>query len=486
VVHRDGRIVWVRNEAVMVEEANGLRYWQGFMIDVTERRRIEEQLKHRALHDPLTELPNRTLFLDRLEDALDRTQRGDDPVAVLFLDLDNFKVVNDSLRHDVGDQLLVAVGKRLKGCLRPSAIVARLGGDEFTVLLASISDAGDAEKAAERIIRELSAPFTIEGHLIFVTVSIGIALSDAADGGSGELLRAADIALYRAKDGAKGSYEVFDRSKDAYALERLKLENDLRKAIQRDELKLYYQPVYSLETAHIAGMEALLRWDHPERGMMSPAEFVPLAEETGLIVPIGQWVLEVACRQAREWQEQCRSGPPPIVGVNLSLRQFQHPELVEDVARVLRDTGLNPGNLSLEITESVAMHDEHSTIAKLEEFKSLGVWLVIDDFGTGNSSLSYLTSQFKMDHLKIDGSFIRKFLADPDNSAIIPGLIDYAHAVGLRVIAEGVETADQLQRLKEMGCEFVQGYYIAKPLTSAVASEWLVGQALSSGGKCKH
>jgi EAL domain-containing protein (putative c-di-GMP-specific phosphodiesterase class I) len=362
--------------------------------------------------------------------------------------------------------------------LRPSAIIARLGGDEFTVLLESISGAGDAEKAAERIIRELSAPFTIEGHLVFVTVSIGIALSDAADGGSGELLRAADIALYRAKDGAKGSYEVFDRSKDAYALERLKLENDLRKAIQRDELKLYYQPVYSLETAHIAGMEALLRWDHPERGMMSPAEFIPLAEETGLIVPIGRWTLEEACRQAREWQEQCRSGPPPIVGVNLSLRQFQHPELVEDVARVLRDTGLNPGNLSLEITESVAMHDEHSTIAKLEEFKSLGVWLVIDDFGTGNSSLSYLTSQFKMDHLKIDGSFIREFVADPDNSAIISGLIDYAHAVGLRVIAEGVETAEQVQRLREMRCEFVQGYYIAKPSTSAAASELLAGQSL--------
>jgi diguanylate cyclase (GGDEF)-like protein/PAS domain S-box-containing protein len=486
VVHRDGRVVWVRNEAVMVEEANGLRYWQGFMIDITERKRIEEQLKHQALHDPLTELPNRALFLDRLEDALARTQRRDDLVAVLFLDLDNFKVVNDSLRHDVGDQLLVAVGKRLTGCLRPSAIIARLGGDEFTVLLESISGAGDAEKAAERIIRELSAPFTIEGHLVFVTVSIGIALSDAAGGGPGDLLRAADIALYRAKDGAKGSYEVFDRSKDAYALERLELENDLRKAIERDELKLYYQPVYSLETAHIAGMEALLRWDHPERGMMSPAEFIPLAEETGLIVPIGRWTLEEACRQAREWQEWCRNGPPPIVGVNLSLRQFQNPELVEDVSRILQETELDPGNLSLEITESVAMHDEHSTIVTLEELKSLGVWLVIDDFGTGNSSLSYLTSQFKMDHLKIDGSFIREFLADPDNSAIIPGLIDYAHAVGLRVIAEGVETADQLRRLKEMGCEFVQGYYIAKPLTSAAASELLVGQALSSGRRCKH
>ena len=475
VVHRDGQIVWVRDESVMVEEASGSRYWQGFMIDVTERKRIEEQLQHQALHDPLTELPNRALFLDRLEDALTRTQRRDDLVAVLFLDIDNFKVVNDSLRHDVGDQLLVAVGKRLKGCLRSGAIVARLGGDEFTVLLEGISGAGDAEKAAERIIRELGAPFSIEGHLIFVTVSIGVALSDAAGAGSGDLLRAADIALYRAKDGAKARYEVFDRSKDAHALERLELENDLRTAIERDELKVYYQPVYSLETAHIAGMEALLRWEHPERGTIRPAEFIPLAEESGLIVPVGRWVLEVACRQARKWQEQCRSGPPPIVGVNLSLRQFQHLELVEDIAWILRETELDPANLSLEITESVAMHDLDSTVATLEKLKSLGVWLVIDDFGTGNSSLSYLTSQFKMDHLKIDGSFIREFLADPDNSAIIPGLIDYAHAVGLRVIAEGVETADQLRRLKEMGCEFIQGNYIAKPLTSTAASELLEG-----------
>jgi EAL domain-containing protein (putative c-di-GMP-specific phosphodiesterase class I) len=229
-------------------------------------------------------------------------------------------------------------------------------------------------------------------------------------------------------------------------------------------------------------MEALLRWAHPERGMMRPAEFIPLAEETGLIVPIGRWVLEEAGRQAREWQEWCSNDPPPIVGVNLSLRQFQHPGLVEEIARILRETGLHPGNLALEITESVAMHDEGSTIATLEELKSLGVWLVIDDFGTGNSPLSYLTSQFKMNHLKIDGSFIRKFLEDSEDSAIIPGLIDFAHAVSLRVIAEGVETAAQFQRLKEMGCEFVQGNYISKPLAPAAASELVLGgQALFSG-----
>jgi EAL domain-containing protein (putative c-di-GMP-specific phosphodiesterase class I) len=308
-------------------------------------------------------------------------------------------------------------------------------------------------------------------------------MSDTVGRGQGNLLlRAADIALYRAKGKTKACYEVFDRSKDAYALERLELENDLRKAIERDELKLYYQPVYSLEGANIAGMEALLRWEHPERGMMRPAEFIPLAEETGLIVPIGRWVLEEAGRQAREWQEWCSNDPPPIVGVNLSLRQFQHPGLVEEIARILRETGLDPGNLALEITESVAMHDEGSTIATLEELKSLGVWLVIDDFGTGNSPLSYLTSQFKMNHLKIDGSFIRKFLEDSEDSAIIPGLIDFAHAVSLRVIAEGVETAAQFQRLKEMGCEFVQGNYISEPLAPAAASELVLGgPALFSG-----
>ncbi len=475
LVHRDGRTVWVRNESVVVEEeGSGSRYWQGFMVDITKRKALENELEHRAFHDPLTGLPNRALFLDRLEQALARTQRRDDVVAVLFLDLDNFKVVNDSLGHEVGDQLLVTVSQRLERCLRTRDLVARMGGDEFTILLEGVSGVGDAEETAERISRELWPPFTIEGEHIFVTASIGIVLSNAVGGGSGgDLLRAADVALYRAKDKDKARYEVFDRSKDAQALERLELENSLRNAIEHNELKVYYQPVFSLLSDSIAGMEALLRWEHPERGVMYPDEFIPLAEETGLIVPIGQWVLEEACRQAREWQERCPSDPPPIVGVNLSLRQFQHSGLVEDVARVLRETGLNPGNLSLEITESVAMYDVDSTVATLDKLNSLGVWLVIDDFGTGNSSLFYLTSRFRMGHLKIDGAFVREFVNDPENPMIMPGLITFAHAVGLRVIAEGVETTSQLQRLKEMGCEFVQGNYIAKPLTPAAASKLL-------------
>lgn len=445
--------------------------------DISDRRSLERQLQHQAWHDSLTGLPNRSLFQERLEHALSRAHRRRERVAILFLDLDDFKVVNDSLGHAVGDQLLVTVGQRLRGSLRADALAARFGGDEFTVVLEGVSEASEAEELAGRIIRQMGEPFAIDGHHLFVTSSIGIALSDTVDrdsqAPSGDLLRNADIALYRAKDNSKARYEVFDPVRDSRALRRLEMENDLRETVERGELRVHYQPVFSLENRSVAGMEALVRWEHPEHGLMSPVEFIPLAEETGLIVPIGRWVLETACRQAREWQRRYAGNPHPIMGVNLSLRQFQNPGLAEEVGRTLRETGLDPAYLALEITESVAMHDTSATVATLERLKSLGVWLVIDDFGAGNSSLSYLTSQFKMNHLKIDGEFVRQFVDDPENSRVLPGLIDFAHTVGLRVIAEGVETAEQLRLLREMGCEFVQGHYISRPLSPDAVDDLL-------------
>lgn len=453
--------------------------------DITHSKALEDELVHKAFHDTLTDLPNRALFQKHLKQALRRIQRRDDSIAVLFLDLDDFKVINDSLGHEVGDKLLVAVSQRIKGCLRTGNIIARLGGDEFIILLENVSHTSDAEEVAARIIREMQTPFSIEGHLLFVTSSIGVALSNITGRRWEDLLRAADVALYRAKDTDKACYKVFDSSKDTYALKRLDLENDLRQALERNEFRVYYQPVFSLELKRIAGMEALVRWEHPERGLVLPNEFISLAEETGLIVPIGRWVLEEACRQGREWQELCPSDTVPIVGVNLSLRQFQNLGLADDVAQILQKTMLDPVNLALEITESVAMYNVDSTVATLEKLKSMGIWLVIDDFGTGNSSLSYLTSRFKMDHLKIDGSFIREFMEDPNNSNIIPGLIEFAHTVGLSVIAEGVETANQLHHLKKIGCEFIQGYYIAKPLPSSEATKLLTRKPIAPNRKRK-
>ncbi|QYJ14396.1 Diguanylate cyclase/phosphodiesterase (GGDEF & EAL domains) [Rubrobacter xylanophilus DSM 9941] len=438
-------------------------------------RRSEELFRHQALHDPLTGLPNRTLFQERLREALSRAG-APGRVAVLFMDLDNFKVVNDSLGHEVGDRLLVAVSRRLRGCLRSTDVAARLGGDEFTVLLEDFSGTRCPEEVSRRILRELGKPFVVEGHTLFVEASVGVA-TDADDGERPEdLLRAADVALYRAKAAGKNRYHVFDREGDAPELERLRLENELREAAANGELELFYQPVYSLELGRAVGMEALLRWNHPRRGTMLPGQFIPMAEETGLIVPVGRWVLEEAVRQAREWERSLPAGAAPMVGVNLSLRQFQNPGLVEHVARLLRESGLDPSLLTLEITESVAMHDVPATVEILERLNAMGVWLVIDDFGTGNSSIAYVGSRFRMNHLKLDGTFVREFLDDPENPTILPGLIDFAHTVGLRVIAEGVETRGQFERLRELGCEFVQGYYVAPPLPAGEATKLLAGR----------
>ncbi|MBX6342555.1 MAG: EAL domain-containing protein, partial [Thermomicrobiaceae bacterium] len=384
-------------------------------------------------------------------------------VAVIFLDLDDFKVINDSLGHKAGDQLLVEVGRRLQGCIRHGDTVARLGGDEFTVLLEDIDDIQRAVDVADRIADALSAPFDLDGYEVFVSTSIGIARRVAPGDGPDDLLRNADVALYDAKNQGKNRHAVFDPAMTSRAWERIALEADLRHALERGQLRVHYQPVVDLVGGRIVEVEALVRWQHPERGLLPPADFIPLAEETGLIVPIGQWVLTEAARQVRAWQLAHPTEPPLVLAVNLSVRQFQQPDLVDDIARILAQEGLPPTSLKLELTESAALRDEAQAVATLQALRALGVHLAFDDFGTGYSAVSYLR-RFPVDTLKIDRSFVDGLGVDPDDTAIVRGVVAFAKMLNLRVTAEGVETAEQLGELRTVGCDCGQGYYIARPL----------------------
>ena len=423
-----------------------------------------DQLARQAFRDSLTSMPNRALFMDRLSHALTRTERRGEQLAVLFLDLDRFKVVNDSLGHSVGDQLLVGVSQRLAACLRPEDTIARLGGDEFAILLEDVKDDRGPTSVADRLTAELQQPFKVEGREVIITVSIGIAMSTAKRMTPEDILRDADLAMYHAKGKGKARYEVFDKSMNAPAQERMDLELDLRNAVTRGEFTLHYQPVVDLPTGRITEVEALVRWKHPQRGLLFPADFVGLSEETGLIVPLGRWVLHEACRQTRQWQ-LASSGTPLAISVNISARQLQQPGLVEEIAAVLRDTRLDPSTLRLEITETVVMHDAPTTLAKLEALKALGVQLAIDDFGTGYSSLGYL-KRFPVDTLKIDRSFVKGIGGNVEDSAIVRAVITVAKSLNLSVTAEGIETAEQLEHLRTLGCDHGQGYFFAKPLTS--------------------
>jgi diguanylate cyclase (GGDEF)-like protein/PAS domain S-box-containing protein len=445
------------------DDAGGITHWLAGQRDITKRKSLEESLRYQALHDPLTGLPNRLLFMDRLEHALSLASRQTRLIMVLFVDLDDFKVVNDSLGHEAGDTLLVAVAKRLGACLRPEDTVARFGGDEFAVLLEDITVTSDAYRAAERIVEGLRKPFVIEGREISISPSIGIVSATSSHDRPKDLLRKADIAMYVAKGKGKARYEVFDSTMNVRALERLELENDLRRAIERGELRVHYQPKVLVGTGKIVGTEALVRWEHPERGLLPPVAFIPIAEETDLIVPLGRWVLTEACRQTREWQELYPSDSPWVVCVNLSGRQLRHPELVKDVGRALQETGLEPENLDLEITESVLIEDQLSNLTTLRELKRLGVKLIIDDFGTDYSSLSYL-KRLPADFLKIDRSFIGGLGEDPKDEGIVSAVIDLARVLGMEEIAEGVETTEQAAYLRELGCRFAQGYLFSKPL----------------------
>jgi diguanylate cyclase (GGDEF)-like protein/PAS domain S-box-containing protein len=459
----EGREVWFEGTITPLSEESVVFVGR----DITERKVLEEQLAYQALHDPLTELPNRILFTDRLRQALSRAKRRHQGIAIMFMDLDNFKVVNDSLGHQTGDRLLKLVSKRISDLLRPEDTVARLGGDEFVFLLED-TDAAGASYVAERILEELRAPFTLGRRQFFVTASLGITVGEGNEKHAAELLRDADLAMYRAKHSGKARYAVFEETMNARALERLELEHGLRRAVERNEFVVHYQPEVALATGKVVGFEALVRWDHPERGLLPPEQFVPLAEETGLIVPIGEVVLEEACRQAKEWHQQ-RPSDPPAMCVNLSARQFREPGLADTVARIIDEAKLDPRHLFLEITESTVMSDASATAATLEELHNLGVRAIIDDFGTGYSSLSYL-ERFPVDYVKIDRSFVGGIGKHSRAETLGSAIISLAHTLGLKVIAEGVETEEQFDHLRELGCDLAQGHFFASPLSGKAAS----------------
>ena len=429
-----------------------------------ELRKREERLEAQAITDPLTGLPNRACFLERLEGALDRTRTGKCSIAVLFIDLDGFKVVNDSLGHPGGDDLLRAVGNRLLSHARQPDVVARFGGDEFAVLLGDAQDAAASLATAERIIADLQRFFSLGQSGFFISASIGMAFRPAgSETFSGEdVTREADIALHRAKATGKGRVVRFEPSMGTDAIGRLELQTDLQQALVRGELRLLYQPVIDLATKTFVGAEALIRWEHPVRGLLSPGAFIPMAEETGLIVPVGRWVLEEACRQAAKWQRLLPSSTHFTVAVNLAVRQLEQPDIVDQVAAVLRETGLEPHRLELELTETAVINQAESTIGAIAALKTLGVRLAIDDFGTGYSSLSYL-QRLAVDTVKIDQSFTRELAHGSATTPIVQAVVMLAHALEMSVTVEGIETAEQLALVTALGCNSGQGYYFSRP-----------------------
>ena len=442
--------------------------------DISERMQVQERLQYLAHHDTLTELPNRALLMDRLKQALARARWHRRLVGVLFIDLDRFKVINDTLGHDAGDRLLQTLGERFRSAVRERDTVARLGGDEFAILLDEIASVNDIAGVAKKVLAALAPPFVVDGRELFVTASIGVALYPNDGEDSSTLLKHADIAMYRAKDLGRNNYQFYSSEMSAKAFERLTLESSLRRALAREEFLLHYQPQIDVASGRVTGVEALLRWQHPELGLVLPNDFVPLLEETGLIVPVGEWVLRTAAQQACAWA--AAGFADLVVGVNISGRQFNTAGFAQAVSRILSETGACGGNLEFEITEGVVMHDSPESLARLEALNGLGVRLAIDDFGTGYSSLSYL-KRFPIDTLKIDGSFVRDVTHDPDDASIVTAILAMARGLKLRVVAECVETAAQFEFLRARGCDAVQGFLVNPALAPAAFDEALRDRA---------
>jgi diguanylate cyclase (GGDEF)-like protein len=438
-------------------------------MELKERKRVEEQLSYSALHDALTNLPNRVLFKDRLRHAMERAKRNQEfQFAVFFLDLDRFKVVNDTRGHEIGDLLLIESGKRLEKCVRSVDTIARLGGDEFVVLLEDIKEPSDYLSVADRILHNLSQPSNFGDQKVFVSVSMGIVLSENHYEQPEEILRDADIAMYRAKTHGRAHYEVFDLTMRENVMTRLEMETDLWKAIENQEFIVHYQPILEMTNNHIVGFEALVRWQHPTRGLLMPGEFISIAEEIGLIVPLGYWVLEEACKQIRVWQQQYQSEQPLTINVNLSARQCAQVDLVDMIATILERTKLDPNHLKLELTESLIVEDSRTTAEMLTKLREIGVQIQIDDFGTGYSSLSIL-HDLPIDTLKIDRTFIQQLEGTNSGMETVRMILSLAHSLGMKVVAEGVETDYQLSSLQSMSCEYAQGFLFAKPVNNMEA-----------------
>ena len=464
VVTPEGTVRWIHALGAMTKGVDGsVAKVSGTVQDITQRKALEAEIEHQAFHDSLTGLANRSLFVDRLEHALLRRARAESCLAVLFIDLDDFKTVNDSMGHSAGDRLLVDVSQRIAGALRPADTVARFGGDELAILLEDLDGVEGAISAAKRLARLFSSSFSVGGTDLFIHASIGIAYNKGLDQKSpGELLRDADIAMYEAKRRGKGSYEVFEAGMRVAATERLELKANLKRAIENDELLLHYQPIVDLTSGRVSGAEALVRWQHPEKGLVPPLDFIPFAEESGLILPLGRWVLAEACHRAAAWRG-VDGGAAPTVAVNLSGVRLRHPGLFQELTEILDASGLAPERLVLEITESVLVQEKELVVERLTELKSLGVQLAIDDFGTGYSSLSYLRD-FPIDILKIDKSFIDSVALGPEDSALPRAVLKLAQTLDLKVVAEGVEDAAQLAELRRLRCPSAQGYLFSRPV----------------------